>query len=233
MNITNCLNSHSSVRSAMIAGDIAFKREKQNNQCQLTSEKKTVKSLLRALMPQGFPTNYAQLVVSVFFLGSFIGEYVINPISANVGKRPVAFFVTALFIVAATVISQLSATAMGNVVKALQFMAILAGVLSLLYSLQGGANMVPFNELVNSGAAAKNLLLILLFGVVLGTHSAQIKQSMSAFSAKYLGQSAMVTYVRATVYDAKKSMIQPVAKLDKVDLGMVSSDEYLFSSLYE
>jgi hypothetical protein len=230
MNIANCSNSHYAVQPALIAADRAFKKEKQNSQCQIATQKKT---FIKALMPQGFPTNYAQLMVSVFFLGSFMGENIINPIAANVGKRPVAFFVTALFVIAATIISQLSAAAMANVIKALQVMAILAGVLSLLYSLQGDANMVPFHELVNSGAAAKNLLLILLFGVVLGTHSAQIKQSMSAFSAKYLGQSAMVTYVRATVYDAKKSLVKPMPKLDKVDLGMVSSDEYLFSSFYE
>jgi len=230
MNIANCSNSHYAVQPALIAANRALKREKQNSQCQIATQKQ---SFIKALMPQGFPTNYAQLVVSVFFLGSFIGENIINPVAATIGKRPVAFFVTALFVVAATVISHLSATAMANVVKALQVLAILTGVLSLLYSLQGGANMVPFHELVNSGAAAKNLLLILLFGVVLGTHSAQIKESLSAFSAKYLGQSAMVSYVRATVYDAKKTVIRPVPKLDKVDLPMVSSDEYLFSSLYE
>jgi hypothetical protein len=208
----------------------APKREKQNRQCKLTAKKR---SFAQALMPQGFPTNYAQLVVSVFFLGSFIGENIINPVAASVGKRPVAFFVIASFVAAATVISHLSTTTMANFVKTLQVLAILTGVLSMFYSLQGGANMVPFHELVNSGAAAKNLLLILLFGVVLGTHSAQIKETLSTFSTRYLGPSALVSYARATVYDAKKTIIHPAPKLDKVDLGVVSSDDYLFSSLYE
>jgi MFS family permease len=230
MNIVNCSNSHYAVQPALITADRANKRKQQDNHCLIATEKK---SFFKALMPQGFPTNYAQLVVSVFFLGSFIGENIINPVAATVGKRPVAFFVMALFVLAATVISNLSANAMANVVKGLQFLAILAGVLSLLYSLQGGASVVPFHELVNSGAAAKNLLLIMLIGVVLGTHSTQIKESLSAFSVKYLGQSAMVSYVKATVYDAKKTVIQPVPKLDKLDLSVVSSDEYLFSSLYE
>ncbi|MGC5075292.1 hypothetical protein, partial [Escherichia coli] len=78
------------------------------------------------------------------------------------------------------------------------------------------------HELVNSGTAAKNLLLILLVGVVLGTHSAQIKQS--------LGQ---IISPASIGYAAKKSAVTAPSKLDKVGLDVVSSDEYLFSSLYE
>jgi DHA1 family bicyclomycin/chloramphenicol resistance-like MFS transporter len=118
--------------------------------------------------------GHIQLSLTVFFVGSIVGELLVGPLSKMIGCKQIFFLGAAFYLLSALVIRFSSAPSLLLVARSLQAFGALASVAVTMYSFYTATPVLPIKALANPAMGFRHLFLVLTIGIVMGSLSNKI-----------------------------------------------------------
>jgi MFS family permease len=118
--------------------------------------------------------GHIQLSLTVFFVGSIVGELLAGPLSKMIGCKQIFFLGAAFYLISAIVIRYSSVPSLLLVARAVQAIGALASITVTLYSFWTASPVLPIKALANPAMSFRHLFLVLTVGIVMGGLSTRI-----------------------------------------------------------
>ncbi|MBU6451014.1 MAG: MFS transporter [Cyanobacteria bacterium REEB67] len=118
--------------------------------------------------------GHIQLSLTVFFVGSIVGELLVGPLSKMIGCKQIFFLGAAFYLISAVIIRYSSVPSLLLVARAVQAIGALASIAVTLYSFWTASPVLPIKALANPAMSFRHLFLVLTVGIVMGGLSTRI-----------------------------------------------------------
>jgi MFS family permease len=113
-------------------------------------------------------SNHIQMTLTVFFVGSIMGELLAGPVSKMIGCKHIFLLGAAFYLLSAVVIRFSSVPSLLMVARAVQAIGALASIAVTLYSFYTVSPILPIKAIANPAGGFRHLFIILTAGIVIG-----------------------------------------------------------------
>jgi MFS family permease len=112
--------------------------------------------------------NHLQLTLTVFFVGSIVGELLAGPVSRMIGCKHIFLLGAAFYLLSAIVIRFSSVPSLLLAARIVQGAGAIASIAVTLYSFYTAAPVLPIKALANPAGGFRHLFIVLTAGIVMG-----------------------------------------------------------------
>jgi MFS family permease len=137
--------------------------------------------------------NHIQLTLTVFFVGSLVGELLAGPLSKMIGCKQIFVMGAAFYLISALVIRYSSVPSLLLAARVVQAIGAMASIAVTLYSFYTAAPILPIKAIANPAGGFRHLFMVLTVGIVIGGLSTRV--SHAAFILWSL-PSAIIAFAR-------------------------------------
>jgi MFS family permease len=167
--------------------------------------------------------NHIQLTLTVFFVGSIVGELLAGPVSRLIGCRHIFLLGAAFYLLSAAVIRYSSLPSLLMVARAVQALGALASISVTLYSFYTAAPILPLKVVTNPAGGFRHLFFVLTAGIVIGGLSTRMAElafiicslpaAITAFARPFLLR--LANWTHATTFGAGLPLLKIGAEKDQ------------------
>jgi MFS family permease len=118
--------------------------------------------------------NHIQLTLTVFFVGSIMGQLLAGPLSKMIGCKHIFLLGAAFYLLSAVVIRCSTVPSLLLAARVVQAIGAMASIAVTLYSFYTVAPILPMKAIANPAGGFRHLFLILTAGIVIGGLSARL-----------------------------------------------------------
>jgi MFS family permease len=112
--------------------------------------------------------NHIQMTLTVFFVGSIVGELLAGPVSKVVGCKHIFWLGAAFYLLSALIIRSSSLPSLLLAARIVQAVGALATIAVAVYSFYTAGPILSFRAMANPSSGFRHLFLILAAGIVVG-----------------------------------------------------------------
>lgn len=112
--------------------------------------------------------NHIQLALTVFFVGSVVGELLAGPLHKIIGCKHIFLMGAAFYLLSAVVIRCSSVPSLLMAARVVQALGAMASIAVTLYSFYTASPILPMKAVANPAGGFRHLFLILTAGIVIG-----------------------------------------------------------------
>jgi MFS family permease len=154
--------------------------------------------------------NHIQLTLTVFFVGSIVGELLAGPLSKMIGCKHIFLLGAAFYLASAVVIRCSTVPSLLLAARVVQAIGAMASIAVTLYSFYTAAPVLPIKAIANPAGSFRHLFIVLTFGIVIGglstrvTHAAFLLLSLPAAITSFFRPllQRLTASMRATTFGA-------------------------------
>ena len=118
--------------------------------------------------------NHIQMTLTVFFVGSLVGELLAGPLHKMIGCKHIFILGVAFYLLSAMVIRYSSVPSLLMAARVVQALGAMASVAVTLYSFYTASPILPMKAVANPAGGFRHLFLILAAGILIGGLSTRL-----------------------------------------------------------